>query len=82
MAIKVWEESKIELEDVYLRLIDGKDGYIRIVACDKEGSIVDSGNLLRINKETGTIRRSALINPNLGFDLTLQGRIKLEGEEY
>ena len=77
MKLRIFDE-KVEVEDeVFLKLVRDTDwdDCIEVVACDRNGNIIDCGYLIAFN-EDGRIDRYDSINSKLGFDLDEHGRIK------
>ena len=73
MKLEIFEESKAEEPEVFLKLVKEYSG-IRVVAVDKAGKEFMSGNLLTFSFD-GSIFLHSSINPDLGFKL--EGRRRL-----
>ena len=54
MKLKIWtEESKNDLDDeqLYVRLIKSNKEDIALIACKKDGEVIDAGNILFIDND-------------------------------
>lgn len=72
--------NDLDSKEVRLRLISYLDnGNITVAAVNRNGEAVSGGALITINRR-GTIKRHTGVNPHLGFELDVSGRIKLEPE--
>jgi len=76
MEFKVYEGVKPKLKDekeVSLQLVKrGND--MAVIACDKSGIIVESGNLIEFRSD-GTIYLCPGVSQTLGFKLDMHNRI-------
>ncbi len=77
MKFEIYNEKNEEEKKVYLKLEKVGDT-IHIIAVDELGDEYECGNLLHINSN-GVIIRCTAIDPNLGFKLDENGRIKIHG---
>ena len=77
-TLKIYEtEAKVN-PPVILRLTKiSADGCVSLYAVDSYGKPVDAGFLLDISSD-GTVRLASGITKDLGFDLTEEGRLKVE----
>ncbi len=80
MKCRIFKEKNLKKE-VYFKLIEAHDNGIRLVACDSNGRIVTHGNIIEITNK-GTLYFHYHINKEIGFKLTTEGKIKIEGENY
>lgn len=72
MKIGIYEETKEK--EITLRLF-AVSGVIDVYCVDENGDRLESGYLLSFGG-SGTVYRIADVDPNLGFDLDSEGRIK------
>ena len=69
---KVYDEKS---EEVYLTLISFSGG-IELCAVDRTGKAMKQGNILSI-LQSGGIKLTVAVNPDLGFQLDEKGRVKI-----
>jgi len=74
MKLKIYSESKEEQTPVCLKLVEGTNGDVRLVACDEEGNPVYAGNILDI-REDGKIHLYPGVDPDLGFQRNHKGKV-------
>ena len=77
MKLNISKEEKEEgsEKEVYLKFKYGSNDTVVVCACDKEGNPFFCGNLIGFYPD-GTIRKIGSVNPDLGFQLDEDGRIK------
>ena len=77
MKLEIYHEEKetVVEEPVRLALEADGNGGVTLIAVDKDGEIVDAGNLIKICKD-GTFYREGSVNETLGFKLDKDGRIR------
>lgn len=73
MKLKIYSKQEKE-QEVYLKL-EKHGGYVVLMTTNKNGERIIAGALLFINSD-GTIQLAENVNPNLGFQLDKQGKIK------
>lgn len=77
MKLEIYSEQ-LKMSERITRLRLEKSGdEISIVAVRENGSYIDSGHLMRFFPG-GQIRLFQHVNPDLGFDLDEEGRIKIQ----
>ncbi len=79
MKLEIYDDTTPETEKVVtlrLQRFCG-DGPIWLSAVDERGVTVGGGNILRI-KPDGSIKRCRGVEPDIGFDLDVQGRVKID----
>jgi len=74
MKLKIYSESKEEQAPVYLKLIEGADGDVKLIACDEAGNRVFGGNILALTP-AGKIQVHQNVSPDLGFQLDQKGKV-------
>lgn len=71
MKMKIFESTE---KRVLVRLIDWDVDSVALVVVDEDGRRLRNGTILVLQSD-GLVRRSAGIDPDLGFQLDDQGRI-------
>lgn len=79
MKLEVYSEDEEEDKTVRLRFLEYGGGNFIVTVVDKRGNRLSQGDLIWFNKD-GTIHRETSVNPDLGFQLDKDGRIKLDEE--
>ena len=78
MAIEMYQDNAKKTKQYLVKLVDiGND--IELIVVDEEGHEYSTHHLLSIDKRTGGVTLYEGINPEFGFDLNKQGRLKLKG---
>ncbi len=78
MHLSVYPDATPEPEKAAtLRLHRDDCGSIRLTAVDERGKTNPRGNILWI-KPDGSIKRCRGVDPDIGFDLDVQGRVKID----
>jgi hypothetical protein len=71
----VFDAEKIKEEKYYFKLTDYEQN-VSLDAVNQRGEVVAS--ICIISKKSGKITRIGSVTDKLGFDLTLDGRVKVE----
>ncbi len=71
--LKVWHPG-VSGADYYLRLVEAPDGDIKMIGCDKDGEIIDKGNIFFLD-ENRKMKFVPDINAALGFKVDEDGFI-------
>ncbi len=77
MKLEIYDGATPEPETVVTLRLQKESGSIWLIAVDERGVMVRGGNILRI-KSDGSIYRVRGIDPDIGFDLDAEGRVKID----
>ena len=79
--LQVYDPTPREEEKITrVKLLDYGYGIVTVIAVDKDGYEVAAGNLFQL-LPNGKIQRVRCVNPDLGFMLDDEGRIKFEDKD-
>ncbi len=77
MHLSIYPDATPEPEKAATLRLQKESGSIWLIAVDERGVMVGGGNILRI-KSDGSIYRCRGVDPDIGFDLDVQGRVKID----
>lgn len=79
--LEIYDKDREGPKRYYLDLKDtGK--HVQLIIRDEDGDEEGCGHLLRINKETGRVRRFDGVDDKFGFDLHENGRVKDDSDHH
>lgn len=72
MKVTVFNQPATPAEqEVFVKLVQGRQGSVSLVACEATGVTLHSGEILTLCQSG--IRRTKALSPKAGFDLTSPG---------
>ncbi len=77
MHLSIFPNATPDPEKAVTLLLRKESGSIWLIAVDERGVMVRGGNILRI-KSDGSIYRCRGVDPDIGFDLDVQGRLNID----
>ncbi len=79
MRLEIYDDTTPETEKVVTLRLQRYcgDGPIWLSAVDERGGTIPFGHILRFNPD-GSMTRCRGLNPDIGFDLDVQGSVKFD----
>jgi len=77
MKLEIYGEQQEKLEQIVRLRLEKSEDAISVIAVKENGNRISWGHLMKF-LPSGQIHFSQLINPDLGFDLDKDGRIKIQ----